>query len=43
MQGEKILHLMSPIQRQNINFIKIYCEKRRISIFLENIYNFENN
>ena len=36
MDVNKILRLMIPSSRQNVNFIKKYHKKRHISIFLEN-------
>ena len=43
MRVNKILHLMSPNWRQNLNFIKIYSKKRQFCIFLDNINNSEND
>ena len=39
----KIWHLMILSWRQNVNFIKMNCKKRIISIFLENVNSFRNN
>ena len=43
MNVNKMLHLMIQSWRQNFNFIKIYYKKGQISIFLENVNNFEYN
>ena len=39
MNDNKILYLIIPNWRKNVNFIKTYYKKHQISIFMENVNN----